>query len=182
MIMPVAVGIHGNGLDRVIETYNLMSEGYFTHASPTLFNAGTPHPQLSSCFLICMKDNSIEDGWRYRFEYSLYSGNWACQNFFDCSMISYFNLGHTNVYSNGTVPMLCEYDVTARHVDQGNKLPGAFAIYLEPWHVDILYLNFCTFEKTTVKSRSVVYFMLSGFQMFCETNSDWYLLHLTVFL
>lgn len=60
MIMRVAVGIHGNDLDRVIETYNLMSERYFTHASPTLFNAGTPHPQLSSCFLVCMKDDSIE--------------------------------------------------------------------------------------------------------------------------
>ncbi len=60
MIMRVAVGIHGNDIDRVLETYNLMSERYFTHASPTLFNAGTPHPQLSSCFLVCMKDDSIE--------------------------------------------------------------------------------------------------------------------------
>ncbi|KAK7044678.1 ribonucleoside-diphosphate reductase, partial [Favolaschia claudopus] len=139
LIMRVAVGIHGSDLDRVIETYNLMSERYFTHATPTLFNAGTPNPQLSSCFLVCMKDDSIE---------GIYD------TLKDCAMISKSAGGiglsihniratgsyiaGTNGYSNGIVPMLRVYDATARYVDQGgNKRPGAFAIYIEPWHADI---------------------------------------------
>ncbi|KAJ6486511.1 ribonucleotide reductase alpha subunit [Mycena vitilis] len=132
LIMRVAVGIHGSDLDRVIETYNLMSERYFTHATPTLFNAGTPQAQLSSCFLICMKEDSIE---------GIYD---TLKN---CAMISksaggiglsIHNIRATGSYSNGIVPMLRAYDATARYVDQGgNKRPGAFAIYLEPWHADI---------------------------------------------
>ncbi|KAJ6487986.1 ribonucleotide reductase alpha subunit [Mycena sanguinolenta] len=139
LIMRVAVGIHGSDIERVIETYNLMSERYFTHATPTLFNAGTPNPQLSSCFLVCMKEDSIE---------GIYD------TLKDCAMISKSAGGiglsmhniratgsyiaGTNGYSNGIVPMLRVYDATARYVDQGgNKRPGAFAIYLEPWHADI---------------------------------------------
>jgi ribonucleoside-diphosphate reductase subunit M1 len=156
MIMRVAVGIHGADIDRVLQTYNLMSERYFTHASPTLFNAGTPRPQLSSCFLVCMKEDSIE---------GIYD------TVKDCAMISksaggiglnihciratgYVVLARveviadvaysrsyiagTNGYSNGIVPMLRVFDSTARYVDQGgNKRPGAFAIYIEPWHADI---------------------------------------------
>ncbi|KAJ7266992.1 ribonucleotide reductase alpha subunit [Mycena haematopus] len=139
LIMRVAVGIHGSDVERVIETYNLMSERYFTHATPTLFNAGTPNPQLSSCFLVCMKEDSIE---------GIYD------TLKDCAMISKSAGGigvsmhniratgsyiaGTNGYSNGIVPMLRVYDATARYVDQGgNKRPGAFAIYLEPWHADI---------------------------------------------
>ncbi|KAF7364873.1 Ribonucleoside-diphosphate reductase [Mycena venus] len=139
LIMRVAVGIHGADIEHVIETYNLMSERYFTHATPTLFNAGTPQAQLSSCFLVCMKEDSIE---------GIYD------TLKDCAMISKSAGGiglsihniratgsyiaGTNGYSNGIVPMLRVYDATARYVDQGgNKRPGAFAIYLEPWHADI---------------------------------------------
>ncbi|ANB13330.1 ribonucleotide-diphosphate reductase subunit RNR1 [Sugiyamaella lignohabitans] len=140
MLMRVAVGIHGRDIDRVIETYQLMSEKYFTHASPTLFNSGTPNPQLSSCFLVAMKEDSIE---------GIYD------TLKDCAMISktaggiglhIHNIRSTGAYiagsngsSNGIVPMLRVFNNTARYVDQGgNKRPGAFAIYLEPWHSDIL--------------------------------------------
>ncbi|KAJ7503015.1 ribonucleotide reductase alpha subunit [Mycena galericulata] len=139
LIMRVAVGIHGSDIDRVLETYNLMSERYFTHATPTLFNAGTPRAQMSSCFLVCMKEDSID---------GIYS------TLKDCAMISKsaggigLNIHNiratgsyiagTTGYSNGIVPMLRVYDATARYVDQGgNKRPGAFAIYIEPWHADI---------------------------------------------
>ncbi|KAJ7487685.1 ribonucleotide reductase alpha subunit [Mycena galericulata] len=121
LIMRVAVGIHGSDIGSVLETYNLMSERYFTHATPTLFNAGTPRAQMSSCFLVCMKEDSIE---------GIYS------TLKDCCL-SIHNIRATGS-SNGIVPMLRVYDATARYVDQGgNKRPGAFAIYIEPWHADI---------------------------------------------
>jgi ribonucleoside-diphosphate reductase subunit M1 len=155
MIMRVAVGIHSSDIDRVIETYNLMSERYFTHASPTLFNAGTPHPQLSSCFLVCMKDDSIEgiyDTLKNCAMISKTAGGIGLS--IHCIRATGFGslpsplrvdlmkrrsyIAGTNGYSNGIVPMLRAYDATARYVDQGgNKRPGAFAIYLEPWHADI---------------------------------------------
>jgi ribonucleoside-diphosphate reductase subunit M1 len=114
-LMRVAVGIHARGIERVIETYNLMSARYFTHASPTLRNAGTNHAQLTSCFLVCTKEDSIQGSY----------------------------IPSTNGYSNGIVPMLRAYDATARYVDQGgNERPSAFAIYLELWHADVFdYLN-----------------------------------------
>ncbi|KAJ7686721.1 ribonucleotide reductase R1 subunit [Mycena rosella] len=139
LIMRVAVGIHGSDLDRVIETYNLMSERYFTHATPTLFNAGTPHPQLSSCFLVCLKDDSIEgiyDTLKNCAMISKSAGGIGL-NIHNIRATGSYIAG-TNGYSNGIVPMLRVYDATARYVDQGgNKRPGAFAIYLEPWHADI---------------------------------------------
>ncbi|KAJ7100237.1 ribonucleotide reductase alpha subunit [Mycena belliarum] len=139
LIMRVAVGIHGSDLDRVIETYNLMSERYFTHATPTLFNAGTPHPQLSSCFLVCLKDDSIEgiyDTLKNCAMISKSAGGIGV-NIHNIRATGSYIAG-TNGYSNGIVPMLRVYDATARYVDQGgNKRPGAFAIYLEPWHADI---------------------------------------------
>ncbi|TFK17073.1 hypothetical protein FA15DRAFT_676325 [Coprinopsis marcescibilis] len=139
MIMRVAVGIHGRDIERVIETYNLMSERYFTHASPTLFNAGTPHPQLSSCFLVCMKDDSIEgiyDTLKQCAMISKTAGGIGLNIHCIRSTGSY--IAGTNGYSNGIVPMLRAYDATARYVDQGgNKRPGAFAIYIEPWHADV---------------------------------------------
>ncbi|KNZ57785.1 ribonucleoside-diphosphate reductase, alpha subunit [Puccinia sorghi] len=139
MLMRVAVGIHGKDVEKAIRTYNLMSEKYFTHASPTLFNAGTPHPQLSSCFLVASKSDSID---------GIYD------TLKTCAMISksaggiglHINniratgsyISGTNGYSNGIVPMLRVFNNTARYVDQGgNKRPGAFAIYLEPWHADV---------------------------------------------
>ena len=154
--MRVAVGIHGSDIDKVIETYNLMSERYFTHASPTLFNAGTPKPQLSSCFLVAMKNDSIEgiyDTLKNCAMISKTAGGiglsihciratgFVLFIFSSLSMLrkvvrSY--IAGTNGYSNGIVPMLRAFDATARYVDQGgNKRPGAFAVYIEPWHSDI---------------------------------------------
>lgn len=156
MIMRVAVGIHGEDIARVIETYNLMSQRFFTHASPTLFNAGTPRPQLSSCFLVCMKDDSIEGIYDTLKNCSIISktaggiglnihniraSGWAPRSMtllLADSTTHRSYIAGTNGYSNGIVPMLRVYDATARYVDQGgNKRPGAFAIYLEPWHADI---------------------------------------------
>jgi ribonucleoside-diphosphate reductase alpha subunit len=139
MWMRVAIGIHGDNLDRVFETYEFMSKKYFTHATPTLFNAGTPHPQLSSCFLLAMENDSIE---------GIYN------TLKDCAMISKWaggiglhvhnirasgsHIRGTNGQSNGLVPMLKVFNNTAKYVDQGGgRRNGSFAIYLEPWHADI---------------------------------------------
>jgi ribonucleoside-diphosphate reductase subunit M1 len=126
-------------MERVIETYNLMSEKYFTHASPTMFNAGTPRPQLSSCFLVAMEGDSIEgifDTLKTCAQISKTAGGIGLH----CSNIrstgSY--ICGTNGASNGLVPMLRVFNACARYVDQGGgKRPGAFAIYLEPWHADV---------------------------------------------
>ena len=139
MWMRVALGIHGNDLEKVKETYDLMSQKYFTHATPTLFNAGTPRPQLSSCYLIAMEEDSIQ---------GIYN------TLTDCAKISKWAGGigmhihniraresrirGTNGKSNGIVPMLQVFNYTARYVDQGGgRRQGSFAIYLEPWHADI---------------------------------------------
>lgn len=139
MIMRVAVGIWGDNVERVIETYNLMSSKYFTHASPTLFNAGTPQAQLSSCFLVDMKDDSIEgiyDTLKTCAMISKMAGGIGLNIHRIRATGSY--IAGTNGTSNGIIPMLRVYNNTARYVDQGgNKRPGAFAIYLEPWHADV---------------------------------------------
>ncbi|KAK6464488.1 ribonucleoside-diphosphate reductase large chain 1 [Scheffersomyces coipomensis] len=139
LIMRVAIGIHGDDIERVIESYNLMSQRFFTHGSPTLFNAGTPNPQMSSCFLVAMKDDSID---------GIYD------TLKTCALISksaggiglhIHNIRGTGAYiagtngtSNGIIPMVRVFNNTARYVDQGgNKRPGAFALYIEPWHSDI---------------------------------------------
>ena len=139
MWMRVALGIHGTDIDAAIETYHLMSQKYFTHATPTLFNAGTPRPQLSSCFLIAMEEDSIG---------GIYN------TLKDCALISKWAGGigmhihnvratgsqirGTNGNSNGIVPMLRVFNNTAKYVDQGGgRRNGSFAIYLEPWHADI---------------------------------------------
>ncbi|KAJ8986061.1 hypothetical protein NQ317_003354 [Molorchus minor] len=161
MLMRVAVGIHGEDIDAAIETYNLMSERYFTHASPTMFSAGTRRPQLSSCFLLMMPEDSIE-------------GIFTCLS--RCAFISKSAGGigvnvhniratgtaiaGTNGVSNGLVPMLRVFNNTARYVDQGgNKRPGAFAIYLEPWHADVFdYLNLKkNTGKEEVRARDLFY-------------------------
>ncbi|KAJ3350492.1 Ribonucleoside-diphosphate reductase large subunit [Entophlyctis luteolus] len=179
MLMRVSVGIHGADIEKAIETYNLLSERYFTHASPTLFNAGTPHPQLSSCFLLTMKDDSIE---------GIY------ETLKSCAMISKSAGGiginihkiraagsyiaGTNGYSNGIIPMLRVFNNTARYVDQGgNKRPGAFAIYLEPWHADIF--EFLDLKKNTGKeenrARDLFYalWICDLFMKRVEKNGDW---------
>merc|ERR1719373_960575 len=139
MLMRVAVGIHGEDIEAAVETYDLLSQKLFTHASPTLFNAATPRPQLSSCFLLTMKDDSIE---------GIYS------TLKQCALISKSAGGigvavsnvrakggyirGTNGHSNGLVPMLRNFNETARYVDQGGgKRKGSFAMYIEPWHSDV---------------------------------------------
>ncbi|SFG81501.1 ribonucleoside-diphosphate reductase alpha chain [Algoriphagus hitonicola] len=139
MLMRVAVGIHKEDIDSVIETYNLLSEKWFTHATPTLFNAGTPKPQLSSCFLLTMKDDSIDgiyDTLKQCAKISQSAGGIGLSIHHVRAKGSYIK--GTNGVSNGIVPMLRNFDMTARYVDQGGgKRKGSFAIYLEPWHADI---------------------------------------------
>ncbi|MDH5382137.1 MAG: ATP cone domain-containing protein, partial [Cyclobacteriaceae bacterium] len=139
MLMRVAVGIHFEDIESVIETYNLMSEKWFTHATPTLFNAGTPKPQLSSCFLLTMKDDSIDgiyDTLKQCAKISQSAGGIGLSIHNVRAKGSYIK--GTGGVSNGIVPMLRNFDMTARYVDQGGgKRKGSFAIYLEPWHADI---------------------------------------------
>lgn len=139
LIMRVAVGIHGDDIDGAIETYNLMSKRYFTHASPTLFNAGTPRNQMSSCFLVAMQDDSIEGIYDTLKQCALISktaGGIGLHIHNIRATGSY--IAGTNGTSNGIIPMMRVFNNTARYVDQGgNKRPGAFALYLEPWHSDI---------------------------------------------
>jgi len=139
MLMRVALGIHGDDLDAAIETYNLMSLKWFTHASPTLFNAGTQRPQLSSCFLLAMKDDSIEgiyDTLKQCAQISKNAGGIGVA--IHCIRATGSYIKGTNGTSNGIVPMLRVFNNTARYVDQGGgKRKGSFAMYLEPWHADI---------------------------------------------
>ena len=163
MIMRVAVGIHKEDLDSVIETYNLMSERWFTHATPTLFNAGTPKPQLSSCFLLTMQDDSID---------GIYNTLKNCAKISQSAGgigLSIHNVRATGSYirgtngtSNGIVPMLRVFNDTARYVDQGGgKRKGSFAIYLEPWHADIF--DFLSLKKNhgkeELRARDLFYAM-----------------------
>jgi ribonucleoside-diphosphate reductase subunit M1 len=140
LIMRVSVGIHGNDIKSAIETYNFMSKRYFTHASPTLFNAGTPRNQMSSCFLVAMKEDSIDGIYDTLKQCALISktaGGIGLHIHNIRSTGSY--IAGTNGTSNGIIPMIRVFNNTARYVDQGgNKRPGAFALYLEPWHSDIL--------------------------------------------
>jgi ribonucleoside-diphosphate reductase alpha chain len=139
MLMRVAVGIHKEDIDAAIVTYNLMSERWFTHATPTLFNAGTPKPQMSSCFLLTMKDDSIDgiyDTLKQCAKISQSAGGIGLSIHNVRATGSYIR--GTNGTSNGIVPMLRVFNDTARYVDQGGgKRKGSFAIYLEPWHSDI---------------------------------------------
>ena len=154
MFLRVSVGIHKADIDAAIETYELMSQRFFTHATPTLFNGGTPRPQLSSCFLLTMRDDSID---------GIYDTlkNCACISKFAGGIgLSIHNIRATNSYirgtngtSNGIVPMLKVFNDTARYVDQGGgKRKGSFAIYLEPWHADIY--DFLELKKNTGKDES----------------------------
>src|ERR1700759_3373309 len=139
LFMRVSVGIHKSDIDSVIKTYNLMSERWFTHATPTLFNAGTPKPQMSSCFLLTMKDDSIDgiyDTLKQTAKISQSAGGIGLSIHNIRATGTY--IGGTNGTSNGIIPMLRVFNDTARYVDQGGgKRKGAFAIYLEPWHADV---------------------------------------------
>ncbi|RDC65800.1 ribonucleoside-diphosphate reductase subunit alpha [Adhaeribacter pallidiroseus] len=179
MLMRVAIGIHKNDIDSALETYTLMSEKWFTHATPTLFNAGSPKPQLSSCFLLTMKEDSIP---------GIYD---TLKN---CAMISQsaggiglsaHNIRATGSYikgtngtSNGLVPMLKVFNDTARYVDQGGgKRKGAFAIYLEPWHADVFeFLDMRkNHGKEEMRARDLFYalWIPDLFMKRVESNGDW---------
>ena len=153
MLMRVAVGIHLNDLPAVLETYDLMSKKYFTHATPTLFNAGTPKPQMSSCFLLAMQDDSIDgiyDTLKQTAKISQSAGGIGLSIHNVRATGSYIR--GTNGTSNGIVPMLRVFNDTARYVDQGGgKRKGSFAIYIEPWHADIF--DFLDLKKNTGKEE-----------------------------
>ncbi|KAJ7253792.1 ribonucleotide reductase alpha subunit [Mycena rebaudengoi] len=173
LIMRVAVGIHGSDMDRVLETYNLMSERYFTHATPVLFDAGTPRGQLSTCFLVCMKEDSMEgiyDTLKNCAMISKSAGGIGISIHNIRATGSY--IAGTNGYSTGIVPILRVYDATARYADQGgNKRPGAFAIYLEPWHADIF--EFIDLRKNHAKEQMRARDIFLAFMKRVEANEDW---------
>ncbi len=179
MLMRVAVGIHHDDIDSVIETYNLLSEKWFTHATPTLFNAGTPKPQLSSCFLLTMQEDSID---------GIYNTLKQCAKISQSAGgigLSIHNVRGTGSYikgtngvSNGIIPMLRNFDMTARYVDQGGgKRKGSFAIYLEPWHCDVF--EFLQLKKNhgkeELRARDLFYAMWIPdlFMKRVEENENW---------
>ena len=179
MLMRVAIGIHKENSDAAIETDNLLSEKWFIHATPTLFNAGTPKPQLSSCFLLTMKDDSIEgiyDTLKQCAKISQSAGGIGLSIHNVRATGSYIN--GTNGISNGIIPMLRNFDMTARYVDQGGgKRKGSFAIYLEPWHADIF--EFLQLKKNhgkeELRARDLFYAMWIPdlFMKRVEANEDW---------
>ncbi len=182
MLMRVAVGIHKDDMESAIETYNMMSEGWFTHATPTLFNAGTPKPQMSSCFLLTMKEDSIS---------GIYDTLKQCakisQNAGGIGLAIHdirgtgSHIKGTNGTSHGIVPMLRVFNDTARYVDQGGgKRKGSFAIYIEPWHSDIF--DFLELRKNHGKeeqrARDLFYALWTPdlFMKRVEENGDWTLM------
>jgi ribonucleoside-diphosphate reductase alpha chain len=182
MLMRVAIGIHMDDIDAAIETYDLMSQRWFTHATPTLFNAGTPKPQMSSCFLLTMKDDSIS---------GIYETLSQCAKISQSAGgigLSIHNVRATGSYirgtngtSNGIVPMLRVFNDTARYVDQGGgKRKGSFAIYVEPWHADIF--DFLDLKKNHGKeeqrARDLFYalWVPDLFMKRVEEGGDWTLM------
>ena len=182
MLMRVSIGIHKNDIDSAIKTYNLMSEGWFTHATPTLFNSGTPKPQMSSCFLLTMKEDSIE---------GIYDTLSSCAKISQSAGgigLAMHNIRATGAYikgtngtSNGIVPMLRVFNDTARYVDQGGgKRKGSFAMYLEPWHADIF--DFLDLKKNHGKeeqrARDLFYalWVPDLFMKRVKENGDWTLM------
>lgn len=182
MLMRTSIGIHGEDIDAAINTYNLLSEKYFTHASPTLFAAATPKPQLSSCFLIAMRDDSIEGIYDTLKQCALISKSaGGIGVHVHCIRAKGTYIAGTNGISNGLVPMLRVYNNTARYVDQGgNKRPGAFAVYLEPWHADVF--EFLDLKKNTgkedVRARELFYalWIPDLFMKRVESDGDWSLM------
>lgn len=179
MIMRVAIGIHKEDIDAALKTYDLMSERWFTHATPTLFNAGTPKPQLSSCFLLQVSDDSID---------GIYDTLKQCAKISQSAGgigLSIHNIRATGSYikgtngtSNGIVPMLRVFNDTARYVDQGGgKRKGSFAVYLEPWHADVF--DFLDLKKNhgkeEMRARDLFYalWIPDLFMERVEANGDW---------
>ncbi|GAA4831889.1 ribonucleoside-diphosphate reductase subunit alpha [Algivirga pacifica] len=179
LFMRVAVGIHLDDIDAVLQTYQLMSEKWFIHATPTLFNAATPKPQMSSCFLVAMKDDSIEGIYDTLKQCALISQSAGGIG------LSIHNIRATGSYikgtngsSNGIIPMLRVFNDTARYVDQGGgKRKGAFAIYLEPWHADIFaFLDLRkNHGKEELRARDLFYALWVSdlFMKRVENNEEW---------
>ena len=182
MLMRVAVGIHPESIEKAVETYNLLSERWFTHATPTLFNAGTPKPQMSSCFLLTMKEDSIDGIYDTLKQCALISQSAGGIG------LSIHNIRATGSYikgtngnSNGIVPMLQVFNDTARYVDQGGgKRKGSFAIYLEPWHADVF--SFLDLRKNhgkeELRARDLFYalWIPDLFMKRVEANDTWSLM------
>jgi ribonucleoside-diphosphate reductase alpha subunit len=182
MLLRVSLGIHKDDIDAVLKTYDLLSEGWFTHATPTLFNSGTPKPQMSSCFLLTMKEDSID---------GIYETLKSCAKISQSAGgigLSIHDIRATGSYikgtngtSNGIVPMLRVFNDTARYVDQGGgKRKGSFAIYIEPWHADIF--DFLDLKKNHGKeeqrARDLFYAMWTPdlFMKRVKDNGDWTLM------
>ena len=182
MLMRVSIGIHLEDIEAALETYELMSKRYFTHATPTLFNSGTPKPQMSSCFLLTMKDDSIDgiyDTLKQTAKISQSAGGIGLSIHNVRATGSY--IAGTNGTSNGIVPMLRVFNDTARYVDQGGgKRKGSFAIYVEPWHADIF--DFLELKKNhgkeEMRARDLFYAMSTPdlFMKRVEENADWTLM------
>jgi ribonucleoside-diphosphate reductase alpha chain len=179
MLMRVGLGIHGDDIDSAIETYHLLSEKWFTHATPTLFNAGTIKPQMSSCFLLSMKDDSIDGIYDTLKQCALISqsAGGIGLSIHDVRAKGSYIRG-TNGTSNGIVPMLKVFNDTARYVDQGGgKRKGSFAIYIEPWHADIHdFLDLKkNFGKEEMRARDLFYalWMNDLFMERVEADADW---------
>lgn len=179
MLLRVSVGIHHENITKALETYDLMSQGYFTHATPTLFNSGTPTPQMSSCFLLTMQDDSLDGIYDTLKQCALISksaGGIGLSIHHIRSKGSYIK--GTNGESNGIVPMLRVFNDTARYVDQGGgKRKGSIAIYLEPWHPDILaFLDLKkNHGKEELRARDLFYALWTPdlFMERVEANADW---------
>ena len=182
MFMRVALAIHGDDYDRVKETYDLMSQKFFTHASPTMFNAGSPRQQMSSCFLVATKDDSIEGIYDTLKECAQIS-KWSGGIGFHCSNIraNGSKIKGTNGIADGIVPMLRVFNNTARYVNQGGgKRKGAFAVYLEPWHADIfefleLRLNQGD-EEMRCRDLFTALWIPDLFMQKVEEDTDWHLM------
>ena len=182
MLMRVSIGVHLNDIESALETYELMSKRYFTHATPTLFNSGTPKPQMSSCFLLAMKDDSIDgiyDTLKQTAKISQSAGGIGLSIHNVRATGSY--IAGTNGTSNGIVPMLRVFNDTARYVDQGGgKRKGSFAIYVEPWHADIF--DFLELKKNhgkeEMRARDLFYAMWTPdlFMKRVEQNAEWTLM------
>lgn len=182
MLMRVAVGIHGGDIERVKESYLLMAQKYFTHATPTLFNAGTNRPQMSSCFLVAMKDDSIEgiyDTLKECAQISKWSGGIGIH----CSNVRARGtpIKGTNGVADGLVPMLRVFNNTARYVNQGGgKRKGSFAVYLEPWHADVLEFLDLRLNQGDEESRCrdlfTALWISDSFMEAVEKDQDWWLM------
>jgi ribonucleoside-diphosphate reductase alpha chain len=182
MLMRVSVGIHKEDIDAAVETYELMSKRMFTHATPTLFNAGTPKPQMSSCFLLQMQEDSIDgiyDTLKQTAKISQSAGGIGLSIHNIRARGSYIR--GTNGTSNGIIPMLQVYNDTARYVDQGGgKRKGSFAVYMEPWHADVF--DFLELKKNhgkeEMRARDLFYAMWIPdlFMKRVQENGDWTLM------